>query len=283
MEESKAPRRYINALTDFGFKKLFGDEDIMRAFLTDLLKPALPIRDIIFLDKDMPAETEYERGVIYDLRCKLEDGSEFLVEMQNKSQLHFSDRMIYYLSRSITSQKERGDGNWDYSLKPVYGIFFLNFHLNGFKKKSLRTIQMKVEETGEVFSEKVKAFTLELPSFRGKPEDYPKEQMDYWMYNLSNMETMTQDIPFEDKQPIFRKMGNISELSHLSQQEIRNYETSLDIYRTHQAVLANERYEGWLDGTLSSALAFIKAGFPREQIKAILHLTDAQMSSLGEA
>ena len=29
--------RYLNPLTDYGFKKVFGEKDIMIAFLTDLL------------------------------------------------------------------------------------------------------------------------------------------------------------------------------------------------------------------------------------------------------
>jgi len=50
------------------------------------------------------------RNVIYDIRCKTEDGSSFLVEMQ----------------------------------------FFLNFRLKGFKPLTVRTIQLKVKETGEL-------------------------------------------------------------------------------------------------------------------------------------
>ena len=43
--------RYINVLTDYGFKKVFGDKEVMTAFLTDLLQPKSPIADITFLDK----------------------------------------------------------------------------------------------------------------------------------------------------------------------------------------------------------------------------------------
>ncbi|MDO4462826.1 MAG: PD-(D/E)XK nuclease family transposase, partial [Bacteroidia bacterium] len=60
-------QRYINPMTDFGFKKIFGEKDIMIAFLTDLLNPESPIEDIEFLDKDLVAESFEMRGVIYDL------------------------------------------------------------------------------------------------------------------------------------------------------------------------------------------------------------------------
>ena len=80
-----AQSRYINPMTDYGFKKVFGDKEIMTAFLTDLLEPSSPIAELTFLDKELTAETHYERGVIYDLLCQTEDGRRFIVEMQNKS------------------------------------------------------------------------------------------------------------------------------------------------------------------------------------------------------
>lgn len=240
--------RYINPMTDYGFKKVFGDEEVMTAFLTDLLEPKSPITGIRFLDKDMGAASEYERGVIYDLRCQTEDGGEFIVEMQNKSQMHFSDRILFYLSRSFSSQEESGNAEWNYELKPVYGIFFLNFHLKGFKPLAVRTVQLKVNETGEVFSEKMKAYTLELPEYRNKREEDCKTKIDYWLYNLTNLETMTQNIPFQAEQPVFGKVGSISELIHMTPEEREKYNISIDSYRTNLSVMKNERAEGIAQG-----------------------------------
>ena len=71
MADSNIEGRYINPLTDYGFKKVFGEKDIMIAFLTDLLNPKSPIEDIVFIDKDLVADSEEFRGVIYDLRSVL--------------------------------------------------------------------------------------------------------------------------------------------------------------------------------------------------------------------
>lgn len=92
----------------------------MIAFLTDLLNPVSPIEDVIFLDKEMEAGGEEMRSVIYDLRCKTQDGDEFIVEMQNKGQKHFSNRILYYLSHAILEQGEKGT-SWNFDLHPVYG------------------------------------------------------------------------------------------------------------------------------------------------------------------
>jgi len=277
-----AEGRYFNPLTDYGFKKVFGEKDIMIAFLTDLLNPLSPIEDIIFLDKELGLNAEDSRGVIYDLRCKTEDGGEFIVEMQNKAQLHFSDRILYYLSRSISEQGKKGD--WDFNLRPVYGVFFLNFHLKGLKPQSIRTIQLKVDETGELFSEKMRAYTLELPDYKDKPEDYPRSRVEYWLYNLVNMETMTTALPFQSQQPIFGKVGGISELGHMSDEERFKYQSSLDMYRTNVAVMKNERAEGIEEGIAkgisSVAKQLLKMGMSTEQIAQATGLSVAEIEAM---
>ena len=276
-----AEGRYMNPLTDYGFKKLFSDKEVMTAFLTDLLEPKSPIAEIQFLDKELTAQTKYERGIIYDLYCKAEDGSEFIVEMQNKSQLHFSDRILYYLSRSISTQENRGDDNWDYELRPVYGIFFLNFHLKGLKPLAVRTVQLKVNETGELFSDKLKAYTLELPDYKKMKEEDCKTRIDYWLYNLSNMETMTTQIPFQQQQPIFNKVGTIAELAHMTPEERIKYNISIDSFRTNLSVLKNERAEGIEEGLVKGRAEGRAEGqlLAAKNLKAMGILTLEQISA----
>ena len=284
--------RYLNPLTDYGFKKVFGEKDIMIAFLTDLLNPKSPIEDIVFIDKDLVADGEEMRGVIYDLRCRTADGSEFIVEMQNKGQLNFSDRILYYLSRSISTQVHKGGSTWDYELNPVYGVFFMNFHMKGLKPQTIRTIQLKIDETGELFSEKLKAFTLELPDFKGKSTEYPKSPIEYWLYNLVNMETMTTALPFQTQQPIFGKVGGIAELVHMSEEDRLKYNISLDTYRTNLSVMKNERAEGRQEGLIEGRKAGVAEanrsfatklkldGFSTEMIQKYTGLTADEIERL---
>ena len=272
--------RYINVLTDYGFKKVFGDKEVMTAFLTDLLQPKSPIQDITFLDKEHDGMAEYERGVIYDLLCQTEDGEEFIVEMQNRNQAQFSDRIIYYLSRSFSSQGEKGNVAWDFKLKPVYGIFFLNFHLKGFEQRTVRTVQLKVEETGELFSDKLKVFTLELPNYRKMKEEDCKTRIDYWLYNITNLETMTTNIPFQQQQPAFKKVGNIAELVRMTPEELKQYNISIDSYRTNLSVMKNERAEGIAEG-LAKGLAKGRAEGRAEGIAEGLAKAAKRMLAIG--
>ena len=123
--------KFINPFTDMGFKRIFGqsvNKDLLLDFLNSLLEGERKVRDITFLDKERLPEYEEDRGLTYDVYCVDENGEEFIVEMQNRSHLNFKDRTVYYLSQAIARQGRRGN-EWRYSLKAVYGVFFLNFRL----------------------------------------------------------------------------------------------------------------------------------------------------------
>ena len=64
--------KYINPFTDIGFKLLFGQElskPLLIDFLNNLLKGERKIKNITFLDKELPAEFEDDRSLIYDILC----------------------------------------------------------------------------------------------------------------------------------------------------------------------------------------------------------------------
>lgn len=61
------------------------------------------------------------------------------------------------------------------------------------------------------------------------------------------MMIMTTTLPFQAQQPIFSRVGGISELSHMDSDERRRYFYSLNKYRTNQSVMENERYERSLE------------------------------------
>lgn len=231
---------YINPLTDFGFKKIFGDGEVMRAFLNDPLEPASEILSVEPLNSEMPPEVKEGRGVAYDVRCKTESGMEFIVEMQNTPQTHVADRILFYLSRAFSSQRSHGRdvkivegkpvrAKWDYKLRPVYCVFFMNFRLDGYVPRTKRTVKLKVEETGEVFTETTRAYLLELPDYVGMPPENCATKADEWLYNIANMSTMnTREIPFSDRQPAMKRMFDIAEVANMTPAEAESYDISFE-------------------------------------------------------
>ena len=242
MEEK--PARYISPLTDFGFKKIFGDEEVMKEFLNDLIVPESPIEEIVFVDKEAQPETNYERGVIYDMRCKLRSGEEILTEMQNRGQDYFTDRINYYMARAIATQGDRGRSEWRFNIHPVYGIFFLNFYRRTNRPRKISHYALQETELHEDFSDKVQFWLIELPDYRKMRMEDCQTPKDYWLYILTHMDKFYDEIPFKSEKPIFQRVETIAEMSVLNPEDRERYQKSLDDYRTQMAVMEHERNEG---------------------------------------
>ena len=81
--------KYLNPFTDFGFKKIFGEE-ASKPMLMDFLNSILPeksrIRELSFKKSEQLPETEGERRAVYDIYCESESGEKFIVELQKAKQ-----------------------------------------------------------------------------------------------------------------------------------------------------------------------------------------------------
>ena len=112
--------RYLNPFTDFGFKKLFGEEaskPLLIDFLNALLPQNSPIVSLAFKNAEQLGQTDADRKAIYDIYCENERGEKFIVELQKAKQNFFKDRSIYYSTFPIREQAEKGE--WNYQLKAV--------------------------------------------------------------------------------------------------------------------------------------------------------------------
>ena len=105
--------KYINPFTDYGFKRLFGEEQGKITKLT-------------YLKNENLGATELNRKAIFDLYCTNEKGEKFIVELQKTKQKFFKDRSIYYSTFPIREQAKTGS-SWDFELKKIYTIAILDF------------------------------------------------------------------------------------------------------------------------------------------------------------
>ena len=238
--------RFINPFTDYGFKKIFGQEiskDLLIDFLNDLLKGERVITDLTFLNNEQLPEWEDARALIYDIHCTTDTGEKIIVEMQNKSQAYFRERALFYLSHAVTRQGQRGD--WMFDIKAVYGVFFMNFLLKDNVK--LRTdIILADRETGQLFSDKMRPIFIALPVF-DKEEEKCENDFERWIYVLKNMETLKR-MPFKARKAVFEKLEEIADVSSLNEEENELYWRSVNAYRTHLSVLEASRLEGREEG-----------------------------------
>ncbi|MCL1850580.1 MAG: Rpn family recombination-promoting nuclease/putative transposase, partial [Bacteroidetes bacterium] len=123
----KVREKYIDPFTDFGFKKLFGEEcnkDLLLDFLNELLyEEQGRIVSISYLKSEKLGALESARKAVFDLYCENEKGEKFIVELQKSKQQFFKDRTLYYSTFPITEQAPPND--WNFELKAVYTIAIL--------------------------------------------------------------------------------------------------------------------------------------------------------------
>lgn len=81
---SPAIQRFIDPLTDFGFKHLLGAEpnkEIIIEFLNTIFAGQKKIVDLVFSPTEHAASTDENKKVFFDLMCTGSAGEQFVIEM----------------------------------------------------------------------------------------------------------------------------------------------------------------------------------------------------------
>ena len=256
---------YVNIMLDGGFKAVFGDKQVAMDFINAALEGEHKVMDITYLDKELVPELIDERTVIFDLLCEDEDGSKFILEMQNCPQRYFFNRGFYYICRMISRQGETGR-DWKYELLPVYGIYLLNFSLPEFPLWRTDVV-LANELTGETFGRiKLKQVYISFERFDSSYEECetPLEKTIYVLKNL-NLFDMS---PFKEKEAYFRRLLDVANVNALSPKERATYDENLKIYRDWKATMEyaveeaekKGKAEGERLATLRNARNMKKAG-----------------------
>ena len=221
--------KYFNPYTDFGFKKLFGEEgskDLLIDFLNQLLPTHHQIQQLTFKNPENLADTIAERKAIFDIYCESKTGDKFIVEMQKAKIKHFKDRALFYSTFPIREQSEKGD--WNFLLLPIYFIAILDFEYDEDTTSKFRRDVCLKDQDGDIFFEKLNFKFLQMPLFN-KQEHELITHFDKWLYFLKNLESFNH-IPAILNEPIFQKGFEIAEISHLNGEQYEQYKKSLVQY-----------------------------------------------------
>ena len=282
---------FINPFVDRGFKILFGQEsskELLIELINDLLEGEHHVEDLSYMDKEDPGETTDGRGTVFDLLCKDQDGTTFIVELQNARQTYFYERALYYLCRMIASQGKKGE-SWEFELVPVYGIFLLNFR-SGKTDKVRTDLVIADRETGKQKSRNFREIFIEFPLFN-KTESECKTPLDYWLYNLKHMEQL-EHLSFKGQKALFARLEELARIANMNKKERAEYEAALKIYRDNENVVTTARREGKEEGIaigeerglkkgiLTTARLMKQNGISFEQIKLCTSLSDEEIRHL---
>lgn len=283
-QQPKQPRigKFIDPLTDWGFRRLFGQEpnkEILIEFLNDLFQGEKHIIDLAYAPNEYDGDDVTDKRVIFDLHCRGDNGEYFIVEMQRIRQDFFKDRALYYVSRLIQRLLQKGQETNSYKLPEVYLIGILEFSMDaGEQDRYFHDIALMDKHTCKPFYNKLGFKFLELTNFVKEADDLLSD-MDKWMYLLKHMSTLDKVPAFLDKR-VFQLIFKISEVAKLKKEERMAYEASLKAKRDTQNAFDTVRREGKEEGKIEG----IKEG-KAEEVKNLivkLGLTNEQAAEVAE-
>ena len=283
-------------MTDFGIKKVFctpnrGPERLisfLRAFLPDIMKDVV---NITYMPTELLGDTESEKRVVFDIYCVTDTGRHFIIEMQRAKQSFFSNRIITYDSRVVSSNVERGD--MEYHIPSVISFNIMDYDSDEFihSDKAFHIVKLKDDEN-VVYSEKKVFCFLELSKFAAQNIGQLKDikfldDRQKWAFVLKNMHQMDeQDLSGESE--MFQKLFEDCRLSKLKTMEKKEYKKSLmDYYDVRDAVnVAREdgrvegREEGREERTRQLARNMLAEGLAPNVVARISGLTEDEVMAL---
>ena len=283
-------QRYVDILTEAGFKAVFGVEK-NKDILIDLLNVVLPahrrVNDLAYSTTEVPGFTMSNKSVRLDLRCTDEDGTRFIVEMQCYRQMNFFRRCVEYAAKIYDSCSERGDGH-GYDIPPVYFVGLLNTGVPKFdrsdsaiwKNRYMSEYTFREKESHEVADETIFLIFVELDRFDKKLGECVS-MADKWYYSLKHMGTLDR-LPEELRTKMFERLFEACEIAKFTPEEKLKYEHDMITERDYTNILNTCRAEGLAEGEARGKMEVARAmkakglgmdliseltGLPEEEIK----------------
>jgi predicted transposase/invertase (TIGR01784 family) len=273
--------KYIDPFTDYGFKKIFGEEaskPVLQDFLNSLLPPENKIKSLSFKNTEQLGQTTADRKSLFDIYCEAESGEKFIVELQKVKQNFFKDRSVYYSTFPIREQAEKGE--WNYNLTPVFFIGILDFTFNDYdsemeKGEVVHTIKLK-NQNGKTFYEKLTYIYLEMPNFMKQEKDLIT-RLDKWIFFIKNLEDF-QNIPTIFRgETIFNQAFDKAELSKMNNVEWESYEASLKEYRDMKGYIETAFEEGEIRGEIRGEI------LGKQKVAKSLNLDGVPIKTIAKA
>ena len=217
--------RYMNLLTDYAFKKIFGTEKnkaLLIAFLNEIVPHRETIVDVQYLPTEQLGNIEGNRRAFFDLYCIDEKGKRYIIEMQIGRQEHFMSRSLFYSTFPLQAQAKKG--KWNFELKPLYHIAILNFSMYD-DDSCVGHIYLVRKENNEKVSEVLNFIVVELPKFKKEIKDL-QTKLDCWLYSFRNLSTLEAQPP-EMRGEIFDRLFAAADTNKLTTMEQKAYNKSI--------------------------------------------------------
>lgn len=276
---------YLDPKNDLTFKKVFGQHPhLLRSFLNAILP--LPegsfIESLEYLPAELAPENPLQKYSIVDVRCRDNNGRQFIVEMQMHWTTGFMQRVLFNASKAYVRQLDK---SFKFeSLQPVYALSLLNENFQPAKPEYYHHYQIvNIEDTGQQI-EGLEFVFVELQKFKARNLTEKKLQV-LWLRFLTEIDESTTEAPADllDNSDITEALENLK-TSAFSKAELEAYDKYWDSVRVELTLQSGYYNKGLAEGKseaiIETANNGILAGFSNEIIKAMTKLSDGQIDEL---
>lgn len=280
-------------MVDVAFKQIFGQEKnkrLMRELLEHVFR--VTISELNYVNVEHPGRTYEDRNAVFDLECHSEQIGDFIVEVQVKEQKHFAERALYYGTFPITAQAPRGQ--WDYALKPVFFLGFVNFALSFPGEKDngcIHRYSLRNDSTGARMTDCLQFVFMEVQKF-GKALDECNSFEEKFLYYFKNLPTFAEKPP-QEQDSYFEELLTAAEYAKMNRKTMTDYERRLKIMRDNWSAeqfmiekatteglekgMAQGMAQGKLEAERRIASRMLEEGFEKDQIALITGLSLDQL------
>ncbi len=291
--------KYIDPLSDFGFKRLLSPEtreQDLKNFLNALLPHNRQIAQLTPLDKELLGERDTERTAIYDLSCVTSTGVRFIIEIQRYRDLQIRLRLLWYGARLFSRAARRGTAPGFEAIEVIV-IAILEFAETP-ETPYVYSVDLQTD-FGTRWTNGLLFRIVNLANF-DKSDEELVSPLDRWLYLIKNLHTMT-EVPTALQREEFTGFISKAEYLGLSEYEQDVYDAawikrvkrkSEDDTLRQIAEEEAERREargearGEASGDLKRLKMVVRAcvakGMPITEIADLLSITEAQVHELLE-
>lgn len=241
--------RFLDVKTDFAFKKVFGSENstaILLDFLNAVLEypPEQAIIELIIVDPYQVPIIKGMKDTYVDVKAKLADGRQVIIEMQVLNVQGFEQRILYNAAKSYSLQLQKGD---DYTLlNPVIALTLTDFQL--FDTPDI-TSRFKLIEKQHLleYGDDIELIFIELPKFNLTEIDLqtPKDRWLYFVKNAGSLKFIPDSLV---KELHIHQAFDIANEASLSDEELEVQDKRYDFIRLQRGSIQKGRKEGLEEG-----------------------------------
>jgi predicted transposase/invertase (TIGR01784 family) len=253
--------KFLDVKTDFAFKKVFGSAhstEVLIDFLNAIVYSESPkkITSLNIVDPYTVPKLQGMKDTFVDVKAKLNDGTQVIIEMQVLNHAGFEKRVLYNAAKNYAQQLKTGE---DYTLlNPVIALTILDFnmfeaddlapksnpHLSRFKLLETQTL---TEYNGDM-----ELVFVELPKFKTSDQDLLTLQ-DKWVYFIKNAGDLNHIPEVMEDSPALKQAFEMINEAGMSQEELELQHKHKDFIMIQRTSLSKAKADGKEEATLAIA------------------------------